>query len=126
MKSGCIRSFSDQYFPTFGLNTERYSISLRIQSKCRKIGTKKTPNMDTFYAVPHMLNPFLLNVPFWPLQTLCNQGKFFVYNKASENDIKHIISIQYNFNYYISIYLHFSELISVVCDDLITHGVPYS
>ena len=28
VKSVCIRSFSDPYFPTFGLNTERYSVSI--------------------------------------------------------------------------------------------------
>ena len=33
--------FSGLYFPTFGLNTERYSVSLRIQSECRKIRTRK-------------------------------------------------------------------------------------
>ena len=33
--------FSGPYFPAFGLNTERYSISLRIQSKCGKIRTRK-------------------------------------------------------------------------------------
>ena len=38
-------------FPAFGLNTERYSVSLRIQSECRKMRTKITPNTDTFYAV---------------------------------------------------------------------------
>ena len=31
--------------------TERYSISLRILSKCAKIQTRKTPNTDTFCAV---------------------------------------------------------------------------
>ena len=36
-----IRSFSSPYFPAFGLNTERYGISLRIQSKCGKKGTRK-------------------------------------------------------------------------------------
>ena len=29
--------FSGPYFSLFGLNTERYSVSLRIQSECRKI-----------------------------------------------------------------------------------------
>ena len=38
-------------FSAFGLNTERYSVSLRIQSECGKIGTRITPNTDTFYAV---------------------------------------------------------------------------
>ena len=28
-----IRSFSGPYFPAFGLNTDRYEASLRIQSK---------------------------------------------------------------------------------------------
>ena len=29
VKSVCIQSYSRPYFPAFGLNTERYSISLR-------------------------------------------------------------------------------------------------
>ena len=49
----CVRiwSYSGPYFPVFELNTERYSVSLRIQSKCGKIRTRITPNTDTFYAV---------------------------------------------------------------------------
>ena len=50
VKSARIRGFSGPYFPTFGLNTEN-SVSLRIQSKCEKIRTRKTPNTDTFLAV---------------------------------------------------------------------------
>ena len=46
-----FRSYSGLYFPAFGLNTERYSVSLRIQSKCGKIRTRITPNTDTFRAV---------------------------------------------------------------------------
>ena len=52
-----IRRFSGQYFPAFGLNTEYlsvfspYGVYLRIQSKCGKIRTRKTPNIDTFHAV---------------------------------------------------------------------------
>ena len=33
--------FCGPYFPEFGLNTERYSVSLHIQSKCGKIRTRK-------------------------------------------------------------------------------------
>ena len=33
----CIRSFSDPYFPAFGLNIERHGVSLRTQSECGKI-----------------------------------------------------------------------------------------
>ena len=51
MKSVHIRSYSGTNFPAFGLNTERYGVSLRIQSECGKIRTRITPNMDTFYAV---------------------------------------------------------------------------
>ena len=46
-----IRSFSGPYFSAFGLSTERYGVSLPIQSKCGKIRTWITPNMDTFHAV---------------------------------------------------------------------------
>ena len=46
-----IRSFSGLYFPAFGLNTERYSLFLRIQSGSGIMRTRKTPNMDTFYAM---------------------------------------------------------------------------
>ena len=47
MKSICIRSFSGPCFPTFGLSTERYSISLCIQLESGKIRTRKTPHTDT-------------------------------------------------------------------------------
>ena len=50
-KSVRIRSYSGLYFPTFGLNTERYSVSLHIQSKCGKMRTRITLNTDTFHAV---------------------------------------------------------------------------
>ena len=37
-KSVRIRSFSGPYFPAFGLNAERYRVSLHIQTECGKIG----------------------------------------------------------------------------------------
>ena len=51
MKSARIRSFSGPYFPAFGLNTEKYFVSLLIQTKYVKIQTRKTLNTDTFRAV---------------------------------------------------------------------------
>ena len=48
MKSVRIQRFSGLYFPAFGLNTERYSVYLRIQSECEKIWTRKTPNAVLF------------------------------------------------------------------------------
>ena len=46
-----IRSYSGPYFPAFGLNTDRYGVSLHIQSECGKIRTKITPNTDTLQAL---------------------------------------------------------------------------
>ena len=46
-----IWSFSGPHFPVFGLNTETYGVSLRIQSERGKIQTRKTPNTETFHAV---------------------------------------------------------------------------
>ena len=51
MKSARIRKYSGLYFPAFGLNTERYFVSLRIHSKCGKMRTRITLNTETFYAV---------------------------------------------------------------------------
>ena len=51
VKSVGIWSYSGPYFPAFGLNTERYGVSHRIQSECGKMRTRITPNTDTFYAV---------------------------------------------------------------------------
>ena len=55
VKSVQIQSYFCPYFPAFGLNTERYFVSLRILSKCRantgKYGLEITPYLDTFRAV---------------------------------------------------------------------------
>ena len=42
VKSVRIRSFPGPYFPAFALNRERYRVSLRIQSKCRKYGPENS------------------------------------------------------------------------------------
>ena len=51
VKSVRIRSCYGPYFPALVLNTERYGISLRIQSGWGKMRTRITPNTVTFYAV---------------------------------------------------------------------------
>ena len=51
VKSVRIGSYSGPHFPAFRLNTERYYVSLRIQSECVKMWTRITSNTDTFYAV---------------------------------------------------------------------------
>ena len=51
VKSVRIWSYSGPHFPVFGLNTERYSVSLYIQSEWKKMWTRITPNKSTFYAM---------------------------------------------------------------------------
>ena len=58
VKSDRFRSFSGPYFPAFGLNTERYSVSLFIQYECGKMRTRKTPNTETFYEVTVCANMY--------------------------------------------------------------------
>ena len=48
LRSVRIRGYSDLYFPSFGLNTEKYIVSLRIQAEYGKIRTIITLNTDTF------------------------------------------------------------------------------
>ena len=48
VKSVHIQSSSGPHFPAFGLNTETYSESLRIRSKCGKMPTRITPNLSHF------------------------------------------------------------------------------
>ena len=60
-----IWSYSGPHFSTFGLNTERYSVSLRIQSEFWKIRTRITPNTDTVYAV-FLFVCWILWVSFFP------------------------------------------------------------
>ena len=51
VKSVPIGSYSGLHFASFGLNTESYLVSLRIQSECGKMRTRITPNTNNFYAV---------------------------------------------------------------------------
>ena len=64
VKSFHIKSFSGPFFPALGLNTESYSVNIRIRCKCGKIWTRKSPNTDTFYAVNYFtIINFLLQNP---------------------------------------------------------------
>ena len=51
VKSVLIRNFSGPYFPTFRLNTERYSVTHPIQFEYVEIWTRETPNTDIFNAM---------------------------------------------------------------------------
>ena len=44
-------AFSGPYFPAFGLNAERYAVSLCIQSKCKKIRTRKNIRILTLLCI---------------------------------------------------------------------------
>ena len=68
VKSVHIRSYCGPQFPAFGLNTERYSLSLRIQSKYGKMRTRITPNTGTFHAV-------LVTSKFWTKSTKYTKWK---------------------------------------------------
>ena len=48
VKTVRIQSYSGPYFSACGLNTERYSVPLRIHFKCGKMRTRITLNTDTF------------------------------------------------------------------------------
>ena len=67
VKSVRIRSYFGPHFPAFRLNTERYFLSLRIQSKCEKMRARITPNTDTFYLVND-----LVKIIIWAFQWKIN------------------------------------------------------
>ena len=46
VKRDPIRSFTGPHFPAFELNTEIYSVNLRIQSESGKMRIRKTQNTD--------------------------------------------------------------------------------
>ena len=52
VKNVCIWSFSIRYFSAFGLNIERYGVSLLTQSDWAEIRTRKTPITDNFDTAP--------------------------------------------------------------------------
>ena len=63
------------YFPVFGLNTERYEVSLRIQSECGKIRTRNNSVFGRFtQCFAHVLNGWFLS------DNLIYQGFYLVSN----------------------------------------------
>ena len=71
--------FSGPYFPVFVLNTEIYSVNLRIQSEYRKIRTRKNP------AFGH----FSHSVLYWEILP-----------SSYKNIVNHIMILWYIFIYY--------------------------
>ena len=75
VKSVRIWSFSGPYFPAFGLNMERYSVSVRIQSECGKIQARKTPNTDSFKAGKVFVISFYESRWYWLTHVIVVRGK---------------------------------------------------
>ena len=71
VKSVRIRSIFGPYFPPFGLNTEIYSVKLRIQSECGKIKTRKTLNTDFSRSTIQNENPIGVRRNTEPYLRLC-------------------------------------------------------
>ena len=86
--------FSGPYFPAFGLNTERYEVSLRIQSECGKIRTGK---YSVFGHFSHSVNLKLFQKITWKLESY---SSFFIAlfvafeNKNREGDGQPRASVQ--------------------------------
>ena len=59
-----VTNNSCPYFPILGWNTERQSVSLRIQSECWKMQTRITQNPDTFHALLILTRKITGKVPW--------------------------------------------------------------
>ena len=94
VKKFLIRSYSGQYFPALGLNMERYSVSLRIQSEFGKIGTIISPNANTFHAVlfvacPAMSHCVFRKKLFFIYTTVNNKQEHFMNHNKQEHFMNH-------------------------------------
>ena len=91
--------------PTFNkwinkVNTESYSVSLLIQSKCGKIRTRKTPNTDTFHPVLQLKRKyknlgFTQTNPksFWTSHTQPVIPEFPNYTQAEDISYRHLMEV---------------------------------
>ena len=70
--------FSGRYYPTFGLNTERCSVSLLIQSKCGKIQTRRKKSVIGHFSCSVLFSGSLHFQPFW---NSCPRNCYDVMNK---------------------------------------------
>ena len=91
--------FSGPYFPAFGMNTEKYGVSLCIQSKCRKIRTRKTPNTDIFQAVELVWPKKQHHLKSWVKLKALIQRNFWVLFKTYV--FKSIFKIKLNSNHFL-------------------------
>ena len=64
-----------KYFPKFGLHTERYGVSLGIQSKYGKIRTRITPNTAHFHAMEHLDISRAITAEIFPLNIASDRNR---------------------------------------------------
>ena len=93
-----IRSYSGPHFSVFGLNAERYSVSLRIQFECGKMQTIIIPNTDTLYAVIARIALVTwrrrTNHP-WLYAFICPVLFFMRFIKAAKSTIDNFLLLQW-------------------------------
>ena len=68
VKRVCLWSYSGQNFPIIGLNTQRYGVSLRIQSECGKYGPQKLRIRTLFTQCLGQLSNLMLISYFYNAQ----------------------------------------------------------
>ena len=107
VKSVCIRSFYGTYFSSVGLNTDRCSSALRLQSECGKTRTRKTPNTSNFYAVLLMFSFEFLIILFSYVLRVFIENAIVKRKKTTQNEhFYRVISIL--------LFLHFSTLLKSI------------
>ena len=83
--------FSGPYFPAFGLNTERYLLSLRIQSECGKMRTRKN---SVFGNISHSITYHKT----FPIIISFNSSSLLRFYSACEPCPRYIITTHINNN----------------------------
>ena len=91
LKSVSIRSIAGPCLPAFGLNTERYRVSVHIQAECWKIWTRKSPNTDSFHAVNFYLKKFSYNQLFCQNKFKFPTNYLFLRNSFKQIEITRVI-----------------------------------
>ena len=79
--------FSGPDFPAFRLYTERYSVSLRIQYKCRKIRNRKSSVFGHFSHSDYHSNSFYRLITCIIIQALIRVARLFL-GKSTQKKVK--------------------------------------
>ena len=93
------------YFLAYKLNTERYSVSLCIQSEYGKIRIRKTPNTDTFHALTAVEKHCFVVLKVNKSVYITKSGKW--YDKTLNNFLLHMSNYTLNDMYMLKYILYF-------------------